>query len=218
MGVPLQKHGRFGVDGWADLSDQRTRLEIATSAAELVENAGFDSVHLDVETVRDGDPSYLLLLEEVRAALPEERLLSVASGHWVPRVINSLPIVGGYKWSGNYYQQVAARVDQIAAMIYDSLMPHPALYRTWMREQVKGISRSLKNTRVELLIGISVSRERTISHDPDVETLAAGLAGVCAAVKGGSRVDGVAVYAAWEATDSDGAVWDRWRSASDAIR
>jgi hypothetical protein len=109
MGVPLQKQGRLGVDGWVDLADESVRLEIASFATSLVEEAGFDGVHLDVETVPDGDPSYLLLLDEVRAALPADRLLSVASGYWVPAAVNALPIVGGYKWSEHLFLSIENR-------------------------------------------------------------------------------------------------------------
>jgi len=218
IGVPLQKQGPLGVDGWVDLTDDHVRLDIASFAAALVEEAGFDGVHLDVETVSDGDRSFLLLLNETRAALPADRLLSVASGYWVPAAVSVLPVLGGYKWSGAYYREVAARVDQMAAMTYDSLMPHPALYRVWMREQVKGISRSLGDTDVELLIGVSVSPERTATHHPRAEDVANGLAGLCAALKAGSHADGVAVYAAWEATAEDWETWDRWLCGQGPLR
>jgi hypothetical protein len=211
IGVPLGKQGMLGVDGWVDLADPQSRHEIASFVARLVKNAGFDGVHLDVETVRDGDLNYLLLLDEVKAALGPGRLLSVAGSYWAPAIVNTLPVVSGYKWSESYYQKVGVRADQIVAMTYDSLMPYPALYRSWMREQVKGIAGSLGETDTELLIGVSVSRERTATHHPNAESLSNGLAGMCAYLtRGEHRVDGVAVYAAWEATAADWIVWDQW--------
>jgi hypothetical protein len=103
-------------------------------------------------------------------------------------------------------------------MTYDSLMPHPMLYRTWMREQVEAIAKSVARTGAELLIGVSVSQEKTITHHPGTENLANGLAGICAALKDGScRIDGVAIYAAWEATPADSAVWDQWRGQSSGV-
>ena len=219
IGVPLQKEGILGIDGWVDLADQHARREIAVFAARLVQDMGFDGVHLDVETVHDRDGNYVLLLDEVRVALGPDRLLSTATGYWAPAVVNSLPVLGGYKWSESYYQEVAARADQIAAMTYDSLMPHPALYRTWMREQVKAIAESVAGTGVELLIGVSVSQEKTATHYPSTENLASGLAGICAALGDESHpIDGVAIYAAWEATPADWAVWDRWRGQSPEVK
>jgi hypothetical protein len=211
IGVPLKKHGVLGVDGWVDLADRQARQEIATFVAHLVEEAGFDGVHLDVETVRDGDQNYLRLLDEVRVTLAPDRQLSVASGYWVPATVNALPIVGGCKWSASYYRQVGARVDQVVAMTYDSLMPNPALYRTWMRGQVRGITESLEETDVELLIGLSVSQEKTATHHPSAENLSNGLAAMCAYLaRGEHQIDGVALYAAWEATAADWTLWDQW--------
>jgi hypothetical protein len=211
IGVPLQKDGVLGIDGWVDLADQHARLEIAAFAARLVHEVGFDGVHLDAETVRDGDRNYLLLLDEMRMALGPDHLLSAATGYWVPAGVNRLPVLGGYKWSGSYYQEVAVRVDQIVTMTYDSLMPHAALYRAWMREQVKGITERVGDTDVELLVGVSVSGEKTATHHPGAENLASGLAGICTALKDGSHsIDGVAIYAAWEATAADWVLWDRW--------
>ncbi len=106
-------------------------------------------------------------------------------------------------------QAVASRVDQIATMTYDSLMPLPALYRLRMREQVRGIGRSLAQSDVALLIGIPVSRERTLTHKPKTGALTHGLAGLCAGLLdtealGAERLpEGVAMYAAWEAEPAD---------------
>jgi hypothetical protein len=81
-----------------------------------------------------------------------------------------------------------------------------------MREQVEGISESVEDTDVELLIGISVSGEKTATHHPGAENLASGLTGICAALKDGRHsIDGVAIYAAWEANAADWVLWDRWQ-------
>ena len=178
--------------------------------------ADFDGVHLNVETVRDGDRSYLLLLEEVRDAIGPGRILSVAGSYWLPKALNELPFAEGFKWSGEYYGAVANQVDQIATMTYDSLMLHPVLYRLWLREQVRGIGRSLADSEVELLIGISVSRERTMTHRPSAENMESGLAGICAGLQGTKcKADGVTVYAAWEANESDWQIWETWLAGTD---
>jgi hypothetical protein len=196
------------------LSKAEQRRRIVEFVVWLLGEADFDGVHLDAETVRNWDPGFLLLLDEVKAAIGPSRKLSIAGNDWRPRWINVLPVVGGYKWDGSYYRQVAQRVDQIAVMSYDSLMPHPALYRLWMREQVRGISNSVSGLGTELLMGLSVSREETRTHRPDAENMASGLAGVCAGAarlsKASHPVDGVIIYAAWEADDSDWQVWRGW--------
>jgi hypothetical protein len=216
VGIPLKNDGKLGIQGWVDLFDEGDRQAIAAFVEELVDEADFDGVHLNVETVRDGDASYLLLLEEVRRAIGPERILSVAGSYWLPQVLNGLPFVEGLKWGSKYYEAVASRVDQIATMTYDSLMPHPALYRLWLREQVRGIGRSLADSEVELLIGISASRERTTTHRPNAENMQSGLVGACAGLHStGRKAGGIAVYAAWEAEEADWQMWETWLAGTD---
>jgi len=215
VGVPLENSRQVGIQGWVDLSDENERQDIVDFVTELVTEADFDGVHLNVETVPDNDPYFLLLLDEVRSTLGSGRILSVAGAYWLPQVINDLPFVEGYRWSGAYYQAIADRVDQIATMTYDSLMPYPVLYRLWLREQVRGISVSLADEEVELLIGVSVSRENTVTHKPEVENMPSGLAGICAGKSmAGHPIDGVAIYAAWEAEENDWQIWDNWLATS----
>jgi hypothetical protein len=205
VGVPLN---------WVNLADENTREEIATFISRLVREAGFDGVHLNVETVLAGNPNYLHFLDDVEAALGPEYIISIASSPWIPTAVNKLQFVNGLRWHDEYYQAVAERVDQIATMTYDSFTPHPVFYRLWMREQVKGISKSLKDSDVDLLIGVSISREHSTSHHPDIENMQSGLAGICAGFDTAQAkhiVQGVAIYAAWEAEATDWQLWDEWQ-------
>lgn len=99
VGVPLKKTGVTGIKGWVDLSDTSQRAAIVDFVAELVTEAGFDGVHLNVETVWDGSPDYLSLLDETRAALGPQCFLSVATpgrrGEPVSRKRNRLLISNG---------------------------------------------------------------------------------------------------------------------------
>jgi hypothetical protein len=215
IGVPIVNERPFGIHGWVNLADQVERQRIVDFAITLVNEAGFDGVHLNVEHVDNGDPDFLLLLEEVREASGPDKMLSVAANDWLPASLNSLPEIGGYKWSDTYLRAVASHVDQIAMMTYDSLLPHAALYRLWLREQVGGIQRSLDGSEVEVLIGLSVSREETRTHSPQAENMGAGLAGACAGFArlpaSGHNIEGVAIYAAWEADESDWRIWETWQ-------
>lgn len=215
VGIPLKNDAIVGLRGWVELADPITRRKIVEFVLAQVNEASLDGVHLNVEPVFDDDRNYLLLLEEVRAALGPGRTISIAASQWKPDVLEWLPLLGNLKWSGKYYRSVAQRVDQIATMTYDSYQPHPALYRVWLREQVRGISKSLAGAGVELLFGISISREQTPSHWVGAEDLPNGLAGTCAGQVGLSQSEriaqGVAIYAAWEAEASDWQIWDEWR-------
>ena len=218
VGIPLVKEGRLGIEGTVDLSDAAVREKIVAFAVRMVDEAGFDGVHLDVETVYSGNEDYLLLLEEVKAAIGD-RMLSVAGSYVLPAAVNEMPVLQGFKWDEAYYQAVAERVDQIVVMGYDSGMPTPALYRLWMREQVLNLERSLEAAEVEVLIGLSVSEERTLTHHPHAENMRNGLAGVCAGHRHrdgtDARVKGIAIYASWEAGQENWSTWEQWISNAD---
>jgi glycosyl hydrolase family 18 (putative chitinase) len=211
IGLPLANNRPIGVQGWVDLSAQDTREQIVQFITKLIEQSDFDGVHINAETVQNNDPNFLKLLDQVRQNIGKDKIISIAGSHWVPDYVNILPIIYGLRWTSSYYQEVGQRVDQIAAMTYDSYTFHPALYRLWMREQVKGISSSLENSDVQLFIGISVSQEKTRSHQPVTESLANGLAGVCAGLTNSKTVEGVAVYADWEFAESEEQLWQTWQ-------
>ena len=211
IGLPLVNHRFIGVQGWVNLADQNTRQRIAQFIVARMEQADFDGVHLNAETVQNNDPYFLNLLDEVRKSIGKDKIISIAGSHWFPEYINLLPFIKNLRWTSAYYQQVSMRADQIATMTYDSYMFHPALYRLWMREQVRGISSSVENSDVELLIGISVSQETTFSHQPNVENLANGLAGLCTGLSS-KNVQGIAVYADWDFAPSDRQVWQAWKN------
>lgn len=209
IGIPLKNHSSLGIQGWVDLRGDVTRRQIAAFAKTLTESYGFDGIHLNVETVWSDNQNFVHLLEEVRSAIGQERLLGIAGAHWMPRSLTYLPVIGQFRWNSAYYHTVGERVDQIATMTYDSHLPFAALYRFWMSEQIKGIRTSLVGLPTELLFGISISREVTSSHRPSVESLAAGLAGVCAGLmqeERESQISRIALYASWEAKQTD---WDQ---------
>lgn len=216
IGVPTINRRRFGPPGYIDLMNEAERRSIAQLAASLISDASSDGVHLDVEHVNDGDLGFLLLLQDVRQAIGSDVVLSVAANNWLPVGLNDFPVIDGYKWTGAYYQEVASHVDQIVVMSYDSIMPSAFLYRLWLAEQVKGISRSLARSNVELLMGLTVSREKTLTHRPAAENMLSGLRGICAArneiFPEAHSVDGIAIYAEWEADEDDWHLWQEWVS------
>lgn len=211
IGIPLKNERSIGVKGSVDLTDQATRKAITNFIATLMKDSRFDGVQLDVETVLNNDPAFLLLLEESKNTIGADHKLSIASSHWVPNSVNSLPLIKDFRWTTDYYKAVAQRVDQIVTMTYDSYAPVPAVYRFWMREQTGGITHSLMESNVELLMGVSVSREETLAHRSDVETLKNGLAGMCASMPKSRAIDGVALYADWDFAQSDWATWNEWQ-------
>ncbi len=203
VGLPLKNTRTLGIQGWVDLADAATRADIVQFIASLVNDAGFEGVHLNAETVHNMNLDYLLLLEELRLALGTHKTISIAGSHWVPDWANQLPVIRNLRWTGAYYQLVAQRVDQIAVMSYDSHLPTPALYRLWVREQVRGIQNSLRQMDAALLFGFSASKESTAAHHPQAESFSNAAAGLCAATTASQPVPGAAIYAFWDFTAAD---------------
>ncbi|MGB8647129.1 MAG: glycosyl hydrolase family 18 protein [Anaerolineae bacterium] len=214
VGIAVKNESGLGVNGPVDLQDEETRQRIVAFIADLVRQGQFDGVHLDVEPIWNNDAGYLRLIQEVRIALGPGHIVSVAGGQWIPDWLVWVPTLGQLRWSSAYYRAVAQNVDQIVSMTYDSYMTLPELYRFWLREEVRGIRTSVSGSNVELLFGVSVSREDTASHHPSAENLQSGLAGICAGLSPAnvpSHANGVAIYASWEAETQDWQVWDNWQ-------
>lgn len=220
LGVPVANTQPLRMQGWVDLADPNERQKIANFAVWLTTEAGFDGIHLDVEPVDNDNQDFLRLLEEVKTAIGTTHLLSVAGNHWQPPALSRLPVIGQYGWSSDYVRAVATHVNQIVSMAYDSSLPAAALYRIWLREQVLGLNQALVDSPVQLLIGISISQEVTPTHQPRAENLDSGLAGICAALNRISTdqhaVDGIAIYASWEADSRDWRTLEDWLRASHA--
>lgn len=199
IGIPTTTLGR----GAVDLANPEIRTRIAEFCGQLVKEIGFDGVHLDVEPVPDGSQDFLRLLEEVGAVIGSEALLSIAGEDFFPHLLGQRwPYLHQIKWSTNYYEAVAQQVDQIAVMMYDSMMPLGIIYEIWLSWQVTEITRAVQNTDVFLLFGIATYEEITWTHMPWAENIETGLRGVRRGIGGlpeelRKRVQGVGLYAEW---------------------
>ena len=198
---------------YVDLGDPLVRAEISQLCVDLV-HEGFDGIHLDAEPIYSHDADVLALLDEVRAALGPGPVLSLAARRIWP-IFPELqwPLVGYVAWDAEYYRSVAARIDQIAVMSYDSAMPLSCLYRQWMRFQVIGLTRALADSDVDILIGIPTSEEATWTHWPGAENMESGLQGLVRGLNDVAarpdRVTGVAIYPYW---DTELAEWASYQS------
>jgi hypothetical protein len=158
-------------------------------------------IHLNVEPWPDGHAGMLTLLEELRAAMPNGTLLSIAAypppTRWHPH-----PEV---HWGEAYFQQVASRSDHLAVMMYDTSIrlrkPYVHLMAGWT-EQVLDWSGD-----TPVLLGLPAYEDEGVDyHHPRVENLATGLAGVHAGLDRGELPDhyrGIAVYSHWTMDESE---------------
>lgn len=210
LGIPLANADW----GYVDLGDAAVRFKISAFSSYLVNQIGFDGIHLDPEPVINGDSGVLLLMSEIRQNLNSSAILSIATRRIWP-ILPQLPwpMVGRFAWLSGYYREIAAHADQLVVMTYDSGLPLPFLYRQWVRFQVIEIVHAVKDTGTSLLIGIPASEERTLTHRPYAENILSGLQGVMDGLNDlsgySSFVDGVAIYPLWE---MDSAKWEMYKS------
>lgn len=214
-GVRVQAWLGQRVDEGYDLASAATRRRTVAAAGRLVAS-GFDGVHYDFEPVSSGDPGLLALLRETRAVLGD-RVLSVSVPQLEPAPGVRLPLhllAGRDKyWTPGYVTEVARACDQVALMVYDSVMPTAPLFGGYVAEQTRRMVRAVP-ARTALLIGVPAYHEATATHDPYAETMAAGVRGVRLGLSTAPRPrarTGVAVYVDFAATERDWrAYFDGW--------
>jgi len=200
--------GIYGED--VVLGDEARISGFLTHVRWLVGDGGFDGIHLNVEPLPDDDPAFLELLRRVKAAMPRDRLLSVAA---YPPTTPLHP----YKrvhWSADYLDRVCGVADDLAVMTYDTALRWPRIYERlmaqWTREMAAVVSRQSSGCVVRL--GVPTYEERVPWHDPSTETVTSALDGIRAGLssKGGApeRVRGVAIYADWTTDPQDWAAFE----------
>ena len=173
---------------------------VETSVQFLTRHPRLAGLHLNIEPMPDGDPSYLLLLEELRKAMPSDKILSVAA-YPPPTRWHPFPEV---HWSEPYFRQVAKRADQLVPMLYDTGLAWQKPYRKLMADWTSEVLAWSEGK--EVLLGVPAYDDAgTGYHDPRVENLENALSGIHAALEDGvpSHYAGVSVYSEWEMSAED---------------
>jgi hypothetical protein len=189
----------------ADPENAAWRSRFTANVRRLLEaHPRLAGIQLNIEPLPDGSPGYLVLLEELRAALPPGRRLSIAAYPPPTRWQNSMQV----HWSESYFRAVAQRSDHLAVMAYDTGIRIPKIYRKLMHDWTREIL--LWSEGRPVLIGIPAYDDaHTDYHNPDVENLQHSLAGMQAGLDSFATLPenyrGIAVYCDWE---MDGAKWD----------
>lgn len=206
--------------GILDLGDRPVRDRIVATARGLLE-LGFAGIHYDIEPVYPGDQDFTDLLTRTRG-LTEARgaVLSVALED-LELVPGSAGTFGIAAWltrahlpaltSPGSLRDIAGRVDQIAIMAYDTLLPADwmvgRLY-AWQTEQVL----RLVGDQATVFIGVPSYADRQLF--PQVDNLGNALRGVRRGVQALPRAPrrpyGVAVFAEWTTTPDE---WALYRSS-----
>ncbi len=212
LGVPARAE-----DGTYRLDSPSVRRRVGQFARRTVEQFGFDGVHINVESVFDGNEDFTLLLETIRDLIGPGVLLSIAAPpDWnpgLPEVPAGPSTEVGTVWSEEYKQKVGALVDQVAVMAYNSGLENAADYETWVAYQVEQYSTALAglSNGAGLIVGVPTYTEEP-GHDELAENLRAALNGVHDGLRrAGSAsgvVSGVGIYAFW---DTDAVEWALYR-------
>ncbi len=215
-GTPRQRvlpwvGGRMG-QHIAPADAARTARFVASVGALMRKHPRLAGFHLNVEPWKSGDAGMLKLLDDLRAVLPTDKILSISGyppqSEWYPLRL---------AWSQDYYCQVAARVDQIAVMLYDSSLHDAKLYQWLSARWARTVLSWTRDSQTEILLGVPTyvaagPKWGPLYHDPRVENLTNALAGLHRALSDMGRLPhnyaGAAIYCEWE---TDAAEWKVWR-------
>lgn len=182
-------------------SSEKWRAGFVRSAAKLLtDHPRLAGLHVNIEPMPDGDADYLLLLEELKAAMPSGEILSVAA-YPPPTRWHPFPEV---HWGEAYFREVAKRCDQVVPMLYDTGLKWRKPYRKLMEDWTREVLAWSEGKQV--LLGLPAYDDAgTGYHDPKVENLGNALRGVHAGLGVGvpGNYAGVAVYSEWEMGEGD---------------
>ena len=179
------------------------RTNFVSSVAYLLKtHPRLGGVQLNIEPMPSGHEGFLVLLNELRQAMPEDKILSVAAypppTRWHPH-----PEV---HWEEEYFREVARRADQMAVMMYDTAIRWQKPYQHLMSRWTSDVLRWSEDTKV--LLGIPVYEDAGVKyHFPRVENLPNALLGIHAGLSKFESVPGnyagVAIYCEWEMNDQE---------------
>jgi hypothetical protein len=188
--------------------DKRTGRFIASAVALLKKHPRLAGVHLNVEPWPSGDVSMLRLLEQMRREIPKGKLISVAA-YPPPSSLHPFPTI---HWEKAYFQQVAARCDQMAVMMYDTSLHDSKMYQWLYAQWSKGVLDWTKGSKTEILFGLPTYDDASSGyHKPNVENLDSALRGLHRGLSGAPlppHYAGAAIYCEWE---MDNAEWKQWQ-------
>lgn len=189
-------------DTVVNLGKSVVRQQIVRTSASFVAR-GLDGVHYDIEPILNNNARFLDLLDETRAALPAGSVISVAAQKWAPsaRVAQWAYQTGHADawWTTYYYAQVAAHVDQMVVMAYNTAMPTAGLYELMVKQETQHILEAVRTTShpPQVLIGLPTYPGDETWFHASAENMDSGLLGVSGGLNANRTAApfaGVAIY------------------------
>jgi spore germination protein YaaH len=185
------------------LDNSSVRTHIGLTAARFVKVDGFNGVHYDIEPIVNNDARFLDLLDETRQELPAGAMISIAGQKWAPNAtiadwVHQAGRADAW-WTSYYYSRVAAFVDQIAVMSYNTAMPTAPAYSLMVKQQTQNILAAVRSVASppQILMGIPTYPGNDRWYHDSAENMASGLAGIAAGLNSdteSSPFAGVAIY------------------------
>ncbi len=155
-------------------ADQRAGL---AAHAALLTDLGAAGLHLDATGVADGSRAWLALLDEVKAAMPPDRTLSVT--------LTRPPVPGldpaGTGWSLGYVQQVCAAADAVVLPVAETGASWSVTYETRVAWWTRRMAERLPGPDAggcTWTVAVSTDDTRSDARDPTVESVGHAVAGV----------------------------------------
>jgi hypothetical protein len=222
-GVRLQAYvGQVlaGVGGPLDLRSATVRDRVVDSARALLDR-GFDGIHYDIEPVPAGDPGFLDLphrtheLTRARGAVLSVSIQKVAPSGASSAVAAAVADVA-HRWpltTPDYLRAVAAQVDQVAVMVYDTPLPTDSLVGAVYAWQTAHVLRMIGD-RTTVFIGVPTYEQGPHLSGEDLRTAIRGAQrGLAGLRPPPSSPHGLAVFAEWTTTSREWAIWrQEWLS------
>lgn len=181
------------------VDDKKWRSKFISSVTNLIsEHPRLAGIHINIEPMSSGDPGFLRLEEELRAALPKGKMISIAA--YPPPTLFQRDNDNDIHWTEEYFRQVSQRADQMAVMTYDTGLQKPKLYEYLMSQWTEEVLAWSGNC--EVLLGLPAYEDQGVDyHNPDVENLGNALMGIHRGLSHSSSLknyQGVAIYSGWE--------------------
>jgi len=204
-------------DVTVDLDSSAVRAQIAETATYFVKDLGFDGIQYDIEPIINNNPRFIDLLTETRADLPAGAILSTIGQKWAPNahIADFLRSQGKADawWTSYYYADVAAHVDQIVPLIYNSAMPTARSYELFVQEETEHILDSVRSARhpPQVLVGVPTYSGDSFWFHDSAENIATSLNGVIAGLnsnRDASAFAGVALYRFATTSNLDWSIYD----------
>ncbi len=199
-----------------DLSNSAVRANIAATAAYFVADLGFDGVQYDIEPIINNDAHYIDLLDETRALLPPGSILSTIGQKWAPdaRLADFLRSQGKADawWTSYYYAAVAAHVDQIVPLIYNSAMPTGSAYEFFVQQETAHILDAVRSAThpPQVLIGVPTYSGDSFWFHDTAENITTSLKGIVAGLNSNrdtAAFTGVSIYRFATTSTSDWSIY-----------